>query len=160
LAKVRGKIRLKDLVNQNLIVFPKDPRPSYADHVLSLVHDQGIQLGELHEVREIQAALGLVASEIGVCIVPAAARVRSDLVYRVIADERATSPIILSHRLNDDSWYISAVKELIVEMYAENPPWLDLENNAIPSLLGKEASITTPAKLSRRRAASKKLSSS
>jgi DNA-binding transcriptional LysR family regulator len=159
LAKVRGRISLKELVNQNLIVFPKDPRPSYADHVLSLVHDQGIHLGEIHEVREIQAALGLVASEMGVCIIPAAARVRSDLVYRVIEDERATSPIILSHRLNDDSWYIAAIKELIVEMYAENPPWLDLENNAFPSLLGKEAPITTSTKVSRKRGSSQKLSS-
>jgi len=95
----------------------------------------------------------------GVCIIPAAARVRSDLVYRVIEDERATSPIILSHRLNDDSWYIAAIKELIVEMYAENPPWLDLENNAFPSLLGKEVPITTSTKVSRRKGASQKLSS-
>jgi regulator of replication initiation timing len=95
----------------------------------------------------------------GVCIIPAAARVRSDLVYRVIEDERATSPIILSHRLNDDSWYISAIKELIVEMYAENPPWLDLENNAFPSLLGKEAPVTTSAKVGRQRGKNKKLSS-
>jgi regulator of replication initiation timing len=57
----------------------------------------------------------------------------------------------LSHRLNDDSWYIAAVKELIAEMYAENPPWLDLENNAFPSMFGKEAIITTIAKVSRRK---------
>ncbi len=83
-------------------------------------------------MRELQAALGLVAADMGVCIVPAAARLRSDLVYRLIDDEQATSPIILSHRLNDDSWYIPAIKELIAEMYAENPPWLDFETNAFP----------------------------
>jgi LysR family transcriptional regulator, benzoate and cis,cis-muconate-responsive activator of ben and cat genes len=116
-----------------LIVFPKEPRPSFADHVLGLLHDQGVQLAEVHEVRELQAALGLVAAEMGVCIVPTAARVRSDLVYRLISDEQATSPIILSHRLNDDSWYIPAIKELIAEMYAQNPPWLDLGTNVFPS---------------------------
>jgi hypothetical protein len=60
----------------------------------------------------------------GVCIVPSAARLRTDLVYRLIDDARATSPIILSHRLNDDSWYIAAVKQLIAEMYAQNPPFI------------------------------------
>jgi LysR family transcriptional regulator, benzoate and cis,cis-muconate-responsive activator of ben and cat genes len=44
-----------------------------------------------------------------------------------------TSPIILSHRLNDDSWYIGTIKQLIAEMYAQNPPWLDFQTNAFPS---------------------------
>jgi hypothetical protein len=115
-----------------LIVFPKEPRPSFADDVLGMLHEKGIHLAEVHEVRELHAALGLVAAEVGLCIVPAAARLRSDLVYRLIADEKATSPIILSHRLNDDSWYLVAIKQLIVEMYAQNPPWLDFQTNAFP----------------------------
>jgi hypothetical protein len=84
-------------------------------------------------VRELHAALGLVAAEVGLCIVPAAARLRADVVYRLIANEEVTSPIILSHRLNDDSWYIVAIKQLIAEMYAQNPPWLDVQTNAFPS---------------------------
>lgn len=133
LAADTGRIRLPELAGQRLIVYPKDPRPSFADHVLGLLHDQGIQPAEVHEVRELQAGLGLVAAEMGVCIVPSAARLRSDLVYRLIDDERATSPIILSHRVNDDSWYIAAIKELTAEMYAQNPPWLDVETNAFPA---------------------------
>lgn len=132
LAAGKGQIRLKDIQGQRLIVFPKEPRPSFADHVLGLLHDQAVQLEEVHEVRELQAALGLVAAEVGVCIVPAAARLRTDVVYRLIGDEHATSPIILSHRLNDDSWYIPALKELIAEMYAQNPPWLDVATNVFP----------------------------
>ncbi|MBT0570523.1 LysR family transcriptional regulator [Curvibacter sp. CHRR-16] len=133
LAASRGRIALKEIAQERLIVFPKEPRPSYADQVLSLLHDHGIRLAEVHEVRELQAALGLVACEMGVCIIPAAARLRSDLVYRLIEDERATSPVILSHRLNDDSWYIGAIKELISEMYAQKPPWLDVETNEFPA---------------------------
>lgn len=133
LAADSGRIGLPALADQRLIIYPKDPRPSFADHVLGLLHDQGIQPAEVHEVRELQAALGLVAAEMGVCIMPAAARLRSDLVYRLIDDERATSPIILSHRINDDSWYIAAIRQLIAEMYAQNPPWLDIETNAFPA---------------------------
>ncbi|OYT93123.1 MAG: LysR family transcriptional regulator [Burkholderiales bacterium PBB3] len=151
LAANRGRITLKEIAQERLIVFPKEPRPSYADQVLSLLHDQGIRLAEVHEVRELQAALGLVACEMGVCIIPAAARLRSDLVYRLIDDERATSPVILSHRLNDDAWYIGAVKQLIGEMYAQNPPWLDVETNAFPAVAAKEAVLkpesTKPPKL-------------
>lgn len=133
LAAENGPIHLEDLEHPKLIVFPKEPRPSFADHVLGMLHERGIKLAEVHEVRELHAALGLVAAEVGFCVVPAAARLRSDLVYRLIADEKATSPIILSHRLNDDSWYLAAIKQLIIEMYAQNPPWLDFQTNAFPS---------------------------
>jgi len=85
------------------MVFPKDPRPSFADHVLSLLQDQAIHPAAVHEVREIQAALGLVAAESGACLIPASARLRGDLVYRPSDDARATSPIILSHRVNDSA---------------------------------------------------------
>jgi DNA-binding transcriptional LysR family regulator len=132
LAADKGSVNLEDLEHGKLIVFPKEPRPSFADDVLGMLHEKGIKLAEVHEVRELHAALGLVAAEVGLCIVPAAARLRSDLVYRLIADKMATSPIILSHRLNDDSWYLAAIKQLIVEMYAQNPPWLDFQTNAFP----------------------------
>ncbi|KAF1023882.1 MAG: HTH-type transcriptional regulator CatM [Paracidovorax wautersii] len=83
-------------------------------------------------MKELQTALGLVASEAGICIVPASAQFRTDIQYRLVADEGATSPIILAHRLNDDGWYIDLIKNLIQEMYAEKPPWLNFEHNAIP----------------------------
>lgn len=133
LAAASSSLSLQSTAGQRLIVYPKEPRPSYADHVLGLLHDHGVQPAEVHEVRELQTALGLVAAEMGVCIVPAAARLRSDLVYRLIEEERATSPIILSHRLDDDSWYVVAIKQLITEMYAQNPPWLDFATNAFPA---------------------------
>ena len=144
LAVNRGRITLKEIAQERLIVFPKEPRPSYADQVLSLLHDQGIRVAEVHEVRELQAALGLVACEMGVCIIPSAARLRSDLVYRLIDDERATSPVILSHRLNDDAWYIGAIKQLISEMYAQNPPWLDVETNAFPVVAAAKEPVVNP----------------
>ena len=68
----------------------------------------------------------------GLCLIPSSARLRSDLHYRLIDDPRITSPIILSHRLNDNAWYIAAIKQLVSDMYAENPPWLDVEHNVLP----------------------------
>ena len=95
---------------------------------------------EVHEVREIQTALGLVAAEAGLCVVPSSARqLRADVHYRMIASERATSPVVLSHRVGDNSHYIDLIKQLIQEMYAENPPWLGIEHNlpARPSFAGE-----------------------
>ncbi len=133
LAASTDRISLKEIDGQTLIVYPKEPRPSFADHVLSLLNDQAIRPAEVHEVREIQTALGLVAAESGLCIIPASARLRSDLHYRLIDDAQATSPIILTHRINDNAWYIAAIKQLIADMYAEKPAWLDVEHNFFPA---------------------------
>lgn len=132
LAAATGPVGLKAINGQKLIVYPKEPRPSFADHILSLLNDQAIRPAEVHEVREIQTALGLVAAESGLCLIPASARLRSDLHYRLIDDPRATSPIILTHRINDNSWYIDAIKQLVADMYAENPAWLDVDHNFFP----------------------------
>lgn len=113
------------LAGQNLIVYPKEPRPSFADAVLSLLADHGVRSGEVLEVRELQAALGLVAAEMGVCVVPASAQaLRDDIHYRPIAAEAATSPLIMVYRTNDGSAYIEAIKGYIREMYDTHPEWL------------------------------------
>lgn len=121
LAQDTGPLSLKDLGGHRLIVYPKEPRPSYADQVLNLLQSEDVCLSEVQEVREIQTALGLVAADAGICIIPASARqMRADLHYRLIAEERATSPVILSHRLGDRSLYIDLIKQLIAEMDRED----------------------------------------
>lgn len=133
LAEHSGALTVAALTGQKLIVYPKEPRPGYADHVLNLVHGHDARPTEVQEVREIQTALGLVAAEAGVCIIPSSARqMRSDVHYRLLEGERTTSPVILYHRIGDNSHYIELVKDLIREMYAENPPWLSLEHNLPP----------------------------
>lgn len=134
LAASSGPVSIEEIAGERLIVYPRQPRPSFADQVLSLLHDHGVRPDEVHEVQELQTALGLVAAETGICMIPASARLRADLHYRLIDDERATSPIILSHRGNDNSRYIELTKRLIQEMYDEHPPWLDVAHNYMPAL--------------------------
>lgn len=132
LAQETGPLQPKALNGCKIIVYPKEPRPGYADHVLGLLHSHDARPAEVQEVREIQTALGLVAAEAGICIVPATARqMRSDVHYRLLEGKDMTSPVILNHRISDNSRYIDLVKQLIGEMYAENPPWLDLAHNYI-----------------------------
>lgn len=139
-------ISLKELNGQKLIVYPKEPRPSFADHILSMLNDQAIRPSEVHEVREIQSALGLVAAESGLCLIPASARLRNDLHYRLIDSPSATSPIILVHRIDDNAWYINAIKELVADMYEEAPAWLNFEHNIFPDTGPTSGLSFTPKK--------------
>lgn len=132
LAADTAPVSLQALHGEKLIVYPKEPRPSFADHVLSLLHDQAIRPDTVHEVREIQTALGLVAAASGLCVIPTSARLRSDVHYRDIAEAQATSPIILTHRVNDNAWYIEAIKQLLAEMYSDHPSWMDAATQPLP----------------------------
>lgn len=120
---------LAALAGQKLIIYPKEPRPSYADQVMGLLQNAEVRPADVLEVREIQTALGLVAAESGICIIPSSAQqMRSDVRFRVIENPEATSPVILSHRAGDASRYIVLIKQLIRDMYAENPHWLATSN--------------------------------
>lgn len=153
LAQSADPIPLASLAGEKLIVYPKEPRPSFADQVLTLLHDQGAHPAEVQEVRELQTALGLVAAESGVCLIPASARMaRSDLHYRLVDDVHATSPVILSHRINDSSRYITMTKQLLREMYAESPSWLDPAHNVLPDLpFPTRSAVDAPAPRRRRK---------
>ncbi|TCZ57294.1 LysR family transcriptional regulator [Roseicella aquatilis] len=114
-----GPLRLEELAGDALVVYPKAPRPSYADQVLALFRERGLRPALLHEVRELQTALGLVAAESGICLVPASVeRLRRDnVVYRPLDEAGAVSPIIMSTRKGDRSPEIGLVLRLVQEMY-------------------------------------------
>lgn len=121
LARGEGALTLRDVAAQPLLVYPRTPRPSYADQVLSLLRDLALEPASVLEVQEMQTALGLVASGMGLCVVPASVhRLRPDeVVYRPLAEAQAVSPIIMSTRLQDQSADIALMRQLIDEIYAE-----------------------------------------
>ncbi|CAJ6426404.1 transcriptional regulator CatR [Burkholderia pseudomallei] len=105
LAAPDASISLADIAGQTLIVYPSTPRPSFADQQLSALRDGGLGPAAVHEVRELQTALGLVAAQVGVSLVPESVegvRVKG-VAYRRLPEPVATSPIILSRRLHDES---------------------------------------------------------
>lgn len=133
LAASTGPAKWSVLTQETLILYPSQPRPSFADEVLLLLADVRISPAATREVRELQTAMGLVAAGLGVTVVPASAqRLRSsDVIFRPIEDPRAVSAIIMSYRANDASGRIDEIKELIKEMYAANPTWLALSEACI-----------------------------
>lgn len=121
LADSTGPLTLAEVAPYPLLVYPRNPRPSYADQVLSLFRDLALEPASVHETQEMQTALGLVASGMGLCIVPASVhRLRPDeVVYRPLAEPQAVSPIIMSTRLQDQSADIVLLRRLIDDIYAE-----------------------------------------
>lgn len=119
LAQTDEGIPLRLLADEKLIVYPAYPRPSYADQVLRILRDQNVQAATVTEVREVQTALGLVAAEAGIAIVPRALQrlQRSDIVFRNITGSEARSPILLNFRAFDTRSEISVFEELAIEVF-------------------------------------------
>lgn len=118
LARAGAAVSLSRLAEEPLILYPRAPRPSYADQVLSIFHDNGLEPRVAHEVRELQIAVGLVAAEEGICVVPESVRQsRTEDVRYLELIERATSPIIMSHRMGDKSPEIALMSAVIARTY-------------------------------------------
>lgn len=114
--------KLTDTASEALIVYPKYPRPSYADQVLGFFREAGVRPSRVIEARELQTALGLVASGGGVCVVPASARRlgREDLKFVRLDEPEMTSPIILSHRRSDESRLLKQMLKLSATVSAQD----------------------------------------
>lgn len=119
LAFVDRGLDLRELVNDTLIVFPKAPRPSFADAVLAAFHDRGLAPAKVYEARELQVGLGLVAAGLGVSVVPKSVLglKRSDVVYKLLEEPNLTSPVIMSIRALDQSEAIKSLLELVYGLY-------------------------------------------
>ncbi|OYU47839.1 MAG: LysR family transcriptional regulator [Rhizobiales bacterium PAR1] len=123
LAAAAGKVRLRETAGEPLILYPRAPRPGYADQVLSFYHDAGVDPMISMEARELQTALGLVASGGGISIVPASVRRlgRDDVAYIELDEPKMTSPIIMSYRKNDSSRLLAQLVKLVQEFDKWDP---------------------------------------
>jgi LysR family transcriptional regulator, benzoate and cis,cis-muconate-responsive activator of ben and cat genes len=87
--------------------------------VLALFSERQLKPAAIFEVRELQTALGLVAAEVGVCLVPVPVESlqRENVVYRPLDEVKAVSPIILSTRKGDRSPEIALLLRLVRDIY-------------------------------------------
>ena len=119
LAQQHAVLTLLDLIDEPLLIYPHQPRPSFADQVLSIFADRALKPAKLIEVRELQIALGMVAAGEGIAIVPASlyGLRRTDVQYMALTDLHAVSPIIMSTRSMDQSELLQALLEVIYHIY-------------------------------------------
>ena len=114
-------LTLAELAEEPLIVYPRTPRPSYADQVLSCFRDRGLSPAPIREVRELQVALGLVAAGLGICLVPSSVQrlKRDDVAYRLLAERSITSPIIMNTMAGTERPDCELLLRLIDAIYSE-----------------------------------------
>lgn len=66
----RPSIALQDLAGETFILYPRRPRPSFADHVLGVLAAEGITPKEAIFAQDYQTAISLVSVGVGLSIVP------------------------------------------------------------------------------------------
>jgi DNA-binding transcriptional LysR family regulator len=121
LTTANSALTLQNLTAETLIIYPKAPRPSFADQVLTAFYDRALKPRKIMEVRELQIALGLVAAGEGVAVVPSSVLNlrRSDVSYMEFNEPHLVSPVIMSKRLRDESQDIQTLLNLIYDLYEE-----------------------------------------
>ncbi|MDE1182366.1 LysR family transcriptional regulator [Paraburkholderia sp.] len=115
-------VDLAALAQETLIIYPSTPRPSFADQQLSAFRDQALEPRAIHEVRELQTALGLVAAQVGVTLVPRSVEgLRPHGVeYRALSKAGASSPIIMSRRLQDNTPSTTLLCEIARDLFTRH----------------------------------------
>jgi LysR family transcriptional regulator, benzoate and cis,cis-muconate-responsive activator of ben and cat genes len=116
----RPAIQLGDLGGETLILFPKPPTPGFSDQVLELLQRHGVAPTELQHADSLQTALGLVAAQIGVCIIPTTVqRARAaDVHYAPIDTPDALSPVVVSRKLGGVCVGMQMLARILTQIYA------------------------------------------
>lgn len=96
----RSAVRLRDLAAEPFVMFPRAQAPGFFDHLVNLVAATGIAPRIVQEAREMQTIVGLVASGLGVTLVPAsvAALALRGAVYRPLYGDPQTELAVLRPR--------------------------------------------------------------
>lgn len=117
----QSTVRLMDLTNENLLLYPTAPRPSFIDYVLELFEARNLKANYYTEVRELHIALGLVAAGVGLTIVPKTLEhLRyQEIMYIPFESGVLTSPVVMSVRHFDKSELLKTLLEVTYQIYDE-----------------------------------------
>ena len=102
----RKQIKLSDLSDEEFIVYPASPRPSFIDHFQNLCRQQGFEPKISQEVGDTATGIALVAGGLGSCIVPkSVTRLRVPGVkFQLLADKPTpTVDLSVMYRADDRS---------------------------------------------------------
>jgi DNA-binding transcriptional LysR family regulator len=108
----RKTLRMADLADTPLILYPKHQNAQFKHSVQSLYRDAGVTPMVAHEAYEIQTAIALVAAGLGVTIVgeSVARHGRSDVVFRHLAGPGSSyrTTLAATFRTDDASPHLRA----------------------------------------------------
>lgn len=119
----KNTLKLAELVGEPFIVFSQSRPSPFFDYVMRLCAEAGFQPNVVQQVGEIQTALGLVAAEIGVTLVPASTENlhREGVIYKPLA-----APLIIEmtmqYRKDETSPVVAGFLEVIQALYPVDEP--------------------------------------
>ncbi|WP_134680308.1 LysR family transcriptional regulator [Paracoccus ravus] len=117
-----SKIRLADLAAQTFVLYPRRPRPSYADVILGLCQRAGFTPAKLELTQDFQSAISLVSVGVGVSVVPesVARTQRPGVIYRDYEGENPGTALTVHARLDNRAPQVVNFLE-ITRKFARNP---------------------------------------
>lgn len=103
--KLGSSIRLAALKDQPFVLFPRKPRPSFADMVLGLCREAGFEPPDIVWAPDYQTAISLVAVGEGISIVPACCEAahRPGVSFCHLGDPQARTRLSICARTDNQS---------------------------------------------------------
>ncbi|MDH4846233.1 MULTISPECIES: LysR family transcriptional regulator [Pseudomonas] len=102
----RDDVNFSEIDGQQLIMYPRSPRPGFIDHLLSMFHDQNVHPKIAQEVDDVVTAVSLVSAGVGLSfVVDSSCNLHlPGVVYLPVKDQdRATFDLCMIRRSHDDS---------------------------------------------------------
>ena len=101
----RRSLRLIDLASERFILFPRYPRPSWADYIITLCREAGFEPHTGPMTVEVLTGISLVGAGLGVAVVPASVQnlYPEDVVYRQFRPPRPMTELIAIHRRDENA---------------------------------------------------------
>lgn len=120
----RPVLRLPDLQDQPLILYPRAPRPGFMDQVLGLFHRRHLHPQVVQEVDDVVTAVALVSSGFGLTLASdSALNLRlPGVVYVPLEKNEAPIDLCLIRRADDDSALLKAFVEVARSVLARPAP--------------------------------------
>ena len=109
-------ITVRQIAAEPMILYPSHTRAGFADHVLSLFKDAGVQPHVVQEVKDVVTAVALVSSGFGLCVTPEAANSLRlpGVVYRPLHGKPVpTIDLVCLYRRDDSSPILGAFLETV-----------------------------------------------
>jgi len=99
----KDTVSLRALKKEPFVLFPTKPDPSFANFIKAICRDAGFEPRVMQEANELQTAVSLVASGIGISLMPASVKMlqRLGVTYVPLKEPSPRTVISVLHRKND-----------------------------------------------------------
>ena len=115
LAASAGKLSIRQLAGEDIIMFPRSIAPALFDETVAFCHSAGFGLRVAQEVSQSQTIISLVSAGLGIAIVPASLRHlrRQGVIYRPFAERAPTVHVLAAWSSSQPSPVLDRFLELI-----------------------------------------------